>query len=85
LIRGFSEPSLDRHVLTIDPAELSHRPPKLVCGDGLRQVLGARRRTDAKNSHASNLARLLRPGGERRGENANTTDDEDPPVHHKII
>jgi hypothetical protein len=84
LIGGLSEPSLDYHVLSIDPAQLSHRQPKLVCRDGLRQLLAARRRTDAKNPHPSDLVWLPRSGGERRGESGNTSDDECPPLDHSI-
>ena len=55
LIGCFSEPSLDDHVLAIDPAKLSHRQPERVCRDRLRQLLWAWNWTNAKNSHANHL------------------------------
>jgi len=55
LIGRFAEPSLDDHVLALDPAEFLHRGPEPIGSNRLGKLLRVRSRASAQNSHSNDL------------------------------
>ena len=74
-------PVLQHNVLALDPAALPQAEP-----EGLPQMPVRRVRSLVRqDTDAVHLPRLLRLGGERRGEEAGQSGSEEcPPVHHSI-
>src|SRR4029077_18990004 len=79
---SFCKPPLDHGVSSLDPTALTQPlPERLVQARALRRV----RRGMADIANAVDLPRWLRPGGERRGEEAASGQSEErSPLHHSI-
>ena len=71
---------VDDNILALNPPELAQPMPERV--EQVRPIGRGRR---AKKTYPRHLSRLLRVGGERRGEEATRqAADERPPIHHSI-
>src|SRR6202022_1254174 len=72
-------PPVDDEVLSLDVAEVT-KP----LAEGLRRERVGRIEIQ-QDTHARNPPRLLRPGGERRGDQASQGPEEDPSVHSEEV
>ena len=70
---------VDDNILALNPPKLPQPLPERV-----EQARPIGRGRQTKKTYPRHLSRLLRLGGERRGEQRGSTSQERPPIHHSI-